>query len=281
MFTLQYVPLVDTTPIVSSAVPPWIEIAASFGTALTGAIAVFLLWQGLRDRRKIREDERRKQATLVTAYIENYWQDAEHGGKTLEWVAAHIRNSSDLPVVLHESLQAVRAAAWTDPSCLRPDGYRELPNQEVLLGPRLLNPKQERIVHLPSDRWTDFVIVSFTDASGMEWRRKSDSGELGPPHSRGFGVGAARALQGKIRHIKPLEALHSRMYAASFTRAMRKPAGLPLSLRLLLNLWGHDPVEGAPDPWLKPSDAPDEWHHEKLVKERHFLHSEVASDSGT
>lgn len=56
------------------------EWISTVGTLVATAIALFLLWQGQQDRRALREETRRNQASRVTCWCE--WSPDTHEGES-------------------------------------------------------------------------------------------------------------------------------------------------------------------------------------------------------
>jgi hypothetical protein len=130
----------------------WVTAVGTAGATLLAAIAIAMQ---VRDRRRSAEDDRRRQAGLVSAWIS---KDTGLAVAAASTVQVHVRNGSDelvYGVWLHP----------TDPKRLNP----------VDIG--IVDPRSERTLMADAsvgDPWTIPFELEFVDARGRHWRRYPD-----------------------------------------------------------------------------------------------------------
>ncbi len=238
----------------------------AIGTAVTAIIALYLLWQGQRDRRLLRAEQERVQASLVSlSTIIEQRQGAAGSDYLLDHCRAIVLNQSESVIHL-EGLTLVEGGEQWD--ALVREGRYSLRAQGMAVLDHLLLPRALREIPLPSGWFPEpgvggqFVIVDFTDAAGRRWRRRSDTYDLERRHRR------ANTWQLRFQRASSrLSLLHKVAFQWPSTWAVRaakkRPNKLPLSLRWCRLLWGYWPG-GEEDAWLRPNGAPILWDFEGL-----------------
>ena len=137
------------------------DLISSIGTIVAIAVSLFLLRQGQDDRRAVREDRRREQASRVTCWCD--WsaghQDGDYGRPQVPVI--YVRNASD------------QAVYQTFVDYIHPERGLE----RIDLGPVPPGETRTRDVtaEIPEEpRWEPSALVPrlyFSDASGNAWMR--------------------------------------------------------------------------------------------------------------
>lgn len=150
------------------------DVISSVGTLTATGVALFLLWQGQRDRRELRQDRQREQAVKVTCWCE--WNPdsplATLGSPNVP--AIYVRNTSD-QAVYRAFVDYVRPQGGVVRLDIGPVPPGETRHQDV-------------DVELPnSPPWEPAALMPrlyFSDAAGLDWIRNA-KGRLvadGPHH---------------------------------------------------------------------------------------------------
>jgi hypothetical protein len=148
----------------------WSAVEA-VSTFVTAVVALYLLGQGQRDRRRIRDDQRSAQARDVLVRVDEIWEpvpgDTARRFKGAEVV---VSNHSDRPIA-REGLDYIRHHHPEHPD-LGPVQVTALDIEEdrLVMGGRSAN----------WERYQEggFAIVEFRDHDGQRWRRRSDLQDL-------------------------------------------------------------------------------------------------------
>jgi hypothetical protein len=243
----------------------WNAISA-IAAAATAIIAVFLLGQGQQDRRRLADERRRAQAAQVS--LTTTIDSQRLGPTTTQLVGAHasVFNESDRLVHLTSLRLVDSSVGWES---LRAAGRTEVRTEWVDIPDALLLPHSRAEFTMPSGWFPQvgvggsFLLLEFTDAAGLGWRRRSDTFEL---QSRTTTLNAGqRFVQRLSRRLPPFEWLVVRLPFALARRAGRKrPDRVPASARWICALWGYWPP-GSQDEWLQPRGAPPIWLYDDLV----------------
>jgi hypothetical protein len=147
----------------------WSAVEA-VSTFVTAVVALYLLGQGQRDRRHIRDDQRSAQARDVLVRIDEIWEPV--GGDTarqFKRAKVVVSNHSDRPIAL-EGLDYIRHHQPKHPD----------------LGPiqiTALDIENRLVMGGDSARWEryqegGFAVVEFRDHDGQRWQRRSDLQDL-------------------------------------------------------------------------------------------------------
>jgi hypothetical protein len=238
------------------------EGLADWATVLTGAIALWLLLQGLRDRDRLRKDQARSQAELVTVNV------IRASAMSSSVPVLVILNHSGQPVHL-EDLQLVDGSeSWES---VRERGGSQLRTTQYLLPRSLARPNEElRVVGpeastIESGVGGEFAILSFRDARGVRWRRRTDTFELSSGETR-ISFAQQRVQRLSQRHPRATRTLFDRLERMARRAASRNPEQVPRSVRAVRRLWGYWPA-GERDSWLVPHGAPPVTLYEGLLVE--------------
>jgi hypothetical protein len=245
---------------------PLFRQAAAIATVITALIALFLLWQGLRDRRRLRDEAHRHQAELVTMSGKSSWRKISDSGRQLESSQLTILNESDR--VIHvQRVTLVQPARWKEGA----NGDQALSVADVSVADQLLRPRDEVSLQLPQ-AWhlepgvigSAFAVLEFADARGYRWRRRSDTFEL--ETKRRTINNAQKLFQPITRRVKPLRWLFATIpQKLALRAASRHPERISLALRWCRATHGYWGA-GERDPWLSPEGAPPWWRYEGLPR---------------
>jgi hypothetical protein len=235
--------------------------ASGIGTVATAGVSLYLLRQGQRDRRQLREDQDRSQAELIAVSYTPGGDAAPVSADNWPGRFLTVHNNSNQPAYL-------LGVEFTD----NPNGgepgrtFLETISRQAPDGDTVILPGEAKDVPVPVSRSPeigvlgDFAIVSFRDARGVEWRRRSDTLELDRPawHSRlnlvqRFVEAADRAVPEKVSVI-----VNGWFYRRAFKAAQSRPDRVPFAVRLVKWFRGSWPV-GDPDPWLLVPDGNVAW----------------------
>lgn len=217
----------------------WSAVEA-VSTFVTAVVALYLLGQGQRERRRIRDDQRSAQARDVLVRVEEIWEPVK-GDTARQFKGAKVvvTNHSDRPIAI-EGLDYIRHHQPEHPD-LGPVQVTGLDVQEHRL-----------IMGGASAEWQryqegGFAIVEFRDHDGQRWQRRSDVQDLRkwPSPIRWW----QRGIQGLCR-ARPSNWLLLRPWErAAFRSAKRHgPDRVPFGLKMTRFLFGYWPA-GEPDPW--------------------------------
>lgn len=234
-------------PVVDPAVQNW-QTAGDVANVLLAATAIFLLGQGLKDRRRGRARDERDQTSRVHLSVqENHVSDGPDA-TSLESRTVRLRNDSDLPVTLSGYVT------------LHKDGHRVIA-EPLRLSDTVVRPGQELEIPDTQFDW-DYAVLRFTDAVGTHWVRVSSTGLLAkesePPPVRCLVFQFLAQLPG----LKWLLATLPERY---LSWRFRRLAGVPLFARVYRWLWGYMPI-GEPDPWTLPQGAKAaDWPYEGML----------------
>lgn len=257
------------------------QTAGDIGNVLVAATAVYLLGQGLADRRRSREGAERVQASRIHLSVQEHWVNAGEGihGRTSRSI--RIRNDSDLPVTLSGWVLLRRSRTW--------DAYLAVPNPEPIAGftsepihlsDSMLRPSEEVEVDDQQLGW-DFAVLNFTDALGVRWTRISNTGAL----FRQSGRPPARCLVFQFLAQLPLLKWILRDLPNKYLiwRFQRKES-VPVFARVYRWFWGYMPI-GEPEPWEMPQGGKaQDWPYEymlglrRLERKRRHIAPSAASD---
>lgn len=234
--------------------------ASGVGTLATAIVSLFLLGQGQRDRRRIREDQVRAQADLVTMSYDS----------SLRLIRVH--NNSDRPMhFLGVDFVAAPISEVSALPVLEAVSQRPMGNGVVLPG------KPDGVVvpraHTPEICISgDFAIVNFLDAHGTKWRRRSDTLEL----ARLEDGSSLNVLQRSVQFLARLapetvsNTVHGWVSQWAHRTAKHRPNRVPFAVRLTVQIWGYWPP-GSPDSWLLNPDGNVAWA---------YIHSNNANMKG-
>lgn len=226
--------------------------ATGVGTVATAGVSLFLLGQGQRDRRQLREDQERAQAELVTMSCTPGGESAPETADNWPGRFLTVHNNSGQPVYL-------RGVEFAD----NPNGGEpgrailETIPREATNGDGVILPGEAEDIPVPVCRTPgigvlgDFAIVSFLDARGVEWRRRTDTLELDRPAWRSRVNRFQRFVQFTDRLLpeKVSSKVHGWVYKRAFRAAERHPDRVPFAVRLMERAWGYWPAMD-PDLWL-------------------------------
>ncbi|MGH9091909.1 MAG: hypothetical protein ACRDZR_11120 [Acidimicrobiales bacterium] len=246
------------------------QILADWATVATAVVALFLLAQGLRDRRQLRQEAARRQAALVMVAGHSTWVPTAPSAARLTGSTLTILNESDQAIQL-DHLTLVRTGTWQQ---LRQRGAWTLDTTDVRPPSLLLRPRSEITVQLPAG-WSldsgitgsDFAVVFFVDAHAQWWRRRTDTYELALAH-RHLNSGQ-RLFQYLTRRIPPVGWLFTRLPIHAARRSVTRHPDTdrtPLPLRWVRATHGYWPPGGPAEhaPWTRPDDAPPWWGYDGL-----------------
>ncbi len=228
---------------------------------LTGLIAIGLLFQGLRDRERVRGEQLRAQAELVTLSV-----IAPTVATVVRSPVLVILNNSTLPIHIERITQVDGGEPWTE---IESRGERRLNTTAFAQTNALIRPRDEVRVGTPDGTSLEagvggpFAIVEFRDARGMRWKRRTDTFELRLDETK---LNIAQSL------VQRFASRHERLYTAFATplermavrAARRDPSRIPRTLRFQRALWGYW-GPGEEDPWLMPEGAPPLWRFVELL----------------
>jgi hypothetical protein len=218
----------------------WSAVEA-VSTFVTAVVALYLLGQGQRERRRVRDDQRSAQARDVLVRVDEKWEPVQ--GR-FEGAKVVVSNHSDRPIAI-EGLDYIRHHQPEHPD-LGPGQVTGLDIEEHRL-----------IMGGASAEWPryqegGFAIVEFRDHDGQRWQRRSDDQDLRkwPSEIRWW----QRGIQGLCR-ARPLYWLLLRPWEqAAFRSAKRHgPNRVPFGLKMTRFLFGKWP-RGEPDPWRDTAD---------------------------
>jgi len=246
------------------------EIAGNWGEFVTALIAVILLAQGQRDRRRLRQGAARSQAEQVMVVAETTQIPITPTSARLTGSSITILNESDQAIQL-KLLTLVRAERWED---VRQRSTQQPDTANVPLSDPLLRPRGEIVVPLP-DGWhlssahlgSDFAVVSFVDAHDQQWWRRTDTNELMLTHSS---INTAQKTFQRLTHRLPiarqlLTNLPIKIAQKSVDRHLGRDR-LPLALLWVRVSHGYWPPGGPAEssPWTRPVNAPVWWGYNGL-----------------
>lgn len=213
--------------------------------------SLFLLWQGQRDRRRLREEQQAVQAARVVLAVgaDAQW-DPARGSGALHSLAVQLVNDSDRTVVI-DSLTLVSPGRTTEP----------LAPELTTWGPKALFAKERLEVPIPWEKWStysldrssDFIMVLFHDSDGRRWVKRSDTGDFKLYHPP---VNHWQALVQELdRRSRIVRCMLAALERCAIWSATRSRGRVPWTLRALRALWGYW-RGGECDPWLLSPDAP-------------------------
>lgn len=231
--------------------------ASGIGTVATAGVSLYLLGQGQRDRRRLRENQERSQAELIAM---SYTPGGDTSPATADnWPGRllTVHNNSNQPAYL-------LGVEFTD----NPNGGEpgrcllETISRQPLDEDTVILPGRAKDIPVPVSRSPeigvlgDFAIVSFRDARGVEWRRRSDTLELDRPawHSRPNLVQRFVEAADRVAPEKVSMTVNGWLYRRACKAAKSRPDRVPLVVRLVKWFRGSWPV-GDPDPWLLVPDG--------------------------
>ncbi len=136
-------------------IPSWLS---AIGTVGAFAVALYLLWVQIRDRRSEVRDRRTAQARLIAAWLAELTEEPQADGSVFAELVVLVYNGSAEPVysVVVKTELGVRGSFVRRPFVLGPHETREF---------RILSPG------LP--RGQPAISISFKDSSGRQWMRSS------------------------------------------------------------------------------------------------------------
>lgn len=243
--------------------PGWYESWSALANVILAVIAVVLLLQGQRDRRKDRQANDREQANRISiAIIENNVRkndfSYERKSRTIR-----LRNDSDLPINYSGSISLHRDEVWDrENSMLWPRSDAD--DGSVETGETSLRPHEEREFIDTNHGW-DYAVFEFEDSNGRGWARATNTGGLylltGGAIWRQEAYQRLAMLPG-LRY--PLDIWPANLVVWSIKRTPKVPLKIPASARLIRCLRGDMPI-GEPRPWELPQgfDARD-WPYYRL-----------------
>lgn len=247
-------------PVVDPAVQIW-QTAGDMGNVLVAAIALFLLGQGLADRRRGRARDELVQASRVHLSVQDNYVPVGPNTMNRESRTLRLRNDSDLPVTLSGYVTLHRNEVWFDGVPAETPAGGHFNAEPIRLSDTMLRPGQELEISDVQFGW-DYAVLRFIDAVGTRWVRVSSTGllvkESGPPPVRCLVFQFLAQLPGS----KWLLATLPERYLS--WRFRRKP-GVPPFARVYRWLWGYLPI-GEPDPWALPQGAnARDWPYEYML----------------
>lgn len=243
------------------------RVLADWATVATAVVALVLLYQGQRDRRRLREETARRQAAMVMVAAHSDWVTTAPSARRLTGSTLTIRNESDQAIRL-DHLTLVNAGGWQQ---LKERGAWTLDTTDVAPPSPLLRPRNEITVQLP-EGWgldsgvtgSDFAVVFFVDARNQQWRLRTDTYELALA-CRHLNLG--QRLFQDLTRMPPVRWLFIGLPSRAARRSVRRhPDRTPLSLRWVRATFGYWPGGGPAEhaPWTRPYDAPASWGYEGL-----------------
>ncbi len=145
--------------------------AEAVGTLLTALVALYLLWQGQRDRRKERDDSRSAQARDVVVRVEESWTlvNGNPNNKGFERAEVQILNESDRPI-------AVVSVDYVQHRFEEEDRWTVNLSHLVVTEDRLVMGRST--MSLDPAEAGGFAIAEFRDHRGQHWKRRSNDQEL-------------------------------------------------------------------------------------------------------
>ncbi|GAA1408577.1 hypothetical protein [Catellatospora coxensis] len=245
-----------------------LEYLDALGSFSSAVIAAILAGELFRFRRRERDSQRRAQAEQVTMAAQPVLEESAPGSHHVTGGKLAIFNESNQVVHLRQLL-LVADIGWEQARM----NHGRLSLHSVDLPALTLRSGTELSIDLPGE-WAvetgvggTFAIVTFADARGEIWRRRSDTLELAPgkqPIGR-----TQRLFQWIIRRVPPLRWVLQAVplnFACWVTRRRPDRGHVPLSARWVRLTHGYWPPGGdaVTEPWLRPSGAPARWGHEGL-----------------
>lgn len=237
-----------------------LDWTASLGGLITAVVSLFLLAQGQRDRRQLREEHKRATAEKVifsytpgersAAIDADFWPGRvltirNYGEQTiLNLMITFVSNPSGSTVVTRSEPKQLQ----TSPT-IRPN------EGEVLPPHGSLEVKVRQQYSVEPGVGGDFAIVEFTDPSGRRWRRRTDTYELEriPPISDKVPI-RHMLLEGIERRTArlghPIVRLMQAWARFSFRRNTKR---IPVAVRIVVWARGHWPLGTTGDAWLLPT----------------------------
>ena len=213
----------------------WSAVEA-VSTSVTAVVALYLLYQGQRERRRIRDDQRSAQARDVLVRVD---ENREPNTGRFEGAAVVVSNHSDRPIAV-EGVDYIR------------HHHPEKPDVGPVQVTGLDIEEHRLVMGKASAEWQlycegGFAIVEFRDHDGQRWQRRGDVQDLRkwPSEIRWW----QRGFRGLCR-ARPLNWLLLRPWEqAAFRSAKRHgPNRVPFGLKMTRFLFGKWPA-GEPDPW--------------------------------
>ena len=223
----------------------WSAVEA-VSTFVTAVVALFLLGQGQRDRRRIRDDQRSAQARDVLVRVHENWEPVK-GDTARQFRGAKVvvSNHSDRPIAI-EGVDYIRhhQDERTDVGPIQITAL-DFEEDRMVMG----GATAERQLYQEGG----FAIVEFRDHDGQRWQRRSDDQDLRkwPSPIRWW----QRGIQGLCR-ARPLNWLLLRPWErAAFRSAKRHgPDRVPFGLKMTRFLFGYcQPVSRTPGETQRPS----------------------------
>lgn len=238
------------------------QTAGDIGNVVVAATAVYLLGQGLADRRRSRADAQRIQASRIHLSVQEHWVDIGDGGYGRTSRAVRLRNDSELPVTLSGWVTLHRSQHWdayvagTERGSTANEAAKP-----IHLSDSMLRPGEEVEVHDEQLGW-DYAVLRFTDATGVRWVRISQTGAL----FQEAGAPTARSLAFQfLAQLPGLKWLLADLPNEYLSWHFRRTEGVPVFARVYRWLWGYMPI-GEPDPWEMPQGGNrQDWPYESML----------------
>ncbi|NWL32659.1 hypothetical protein [Paenarthrobacter nitroguajacolicus] len=238
----------------------WVDIAQF---ALNGILAIFTLTlfrQGQKDRRKVRSDQERDQASKVSLIRGEVTKPSPGGGHSIEAVTVEIRNDSTLPIT---------AAEWEDLN-LGDAHYRGLaiPGGQSIRFPL----KASHIV------W-NFELY-FVDGAGKPWVRRDSDGTLWVNTDMHMPLRWWQNWYHR-RAVGKLGKVFSWPTNYAFRRTVKIAPRIPQVARITRFLWGSaTPATPDPQPWRRtPYVSERDWPYQNLINMALYLQCNAPSDT--
>lgn len=250
------------TDSVANPVAEMWQTAGDIGNVVVAATAVYLLGQGLADRRRSRADAQRVQASRIHLSVQEHYVDTGGGGYGRISRSVRLRNDSELPVTLSGWVTLHRSQHWeayvagTERPSTTTDNAKP-----IHLADSMLRPGEEVELHDEQLGW-DYAVLRFTDATGIRWVRVSQTGALfreqGPPSARSL------AFQ-FLAQLPVLKWILSDLPNKYLLWRFKRKEGVPLFARIYRWLWGYMPI-GEPEPWEMPQGGKrQDWPYEYML----------------
>lgn len=240
----------------------WDAVAALAATAT----AVGALWLLYLQRRDINQERLRQREAQANALMLDLCTEADSIGDGAGWTLRDchltIENTSQKPVriVGIEALDADRAkeGLYWAPWGLRSRNVSM--THAELYGETTVRPGETRVTHLPAGFFADmhvggdeFVVITFRDAQGRQWRRRTDTYELEELFSSRRRL---PRLRRSVERVMVWTTLYGWFHRLARSSVRRNPDRMPWSLRFVIFATGMAFEGASVDRWMVMPDVP-------------------------